>query len=91
MSSLQTYNFKNLTASGNYIVQNNPGCLHTVLVNTTSTGTIVIYDGVNAAGNTIASIDASPIIGNIFRYDVQFSNGLMVAMSGASDITLSIG
>jgi hypothetical protein len=86
------YNYVNVSTSGDTIVKRGNGTLHTCVINTTSTGSFIIYDGVSTAGTKIASIAASPEIGSSFVYDVEFSNGLFIdGTSGPGDITLSIG
>jgi len=91
MSSVQKYNFKNISASGTTVVQSGHGTLHTVVINTTAATGIVIYDGLNVGGTRIATIAASPVIGSTLMYDAEFTSGLTVVVGGNSDITLSIG
>ena len=91
MAAFPKYNFANITASGDTLVKKGHGTLHNVVINTTSTGTVVLYDGTSNGGTKIGSIAASPVIGSSLNYDVEFTNGLFVSVSGASDITLSIG
>ncbi len=73
------------------VVKSNPGLLHTVVINTTSAGTITLYDNASAAtGNVIAVIKGSVLEGSFF-YDTEFVNGLVVVTAGASDITVTVG
>ena len=60
------------------------------LVNSDSTSgkTITIYDGVSAAGTTIAVIDAGTVVGNI-ELGVPFNDGLtIVTNSSSADVTV---
>ncbi len=92
MSSYPNYNFKNITASGTTVIGRGPGLLHSVVINTTASTGIAIYDGQTAAGGTlIATIGSSIAAGQCLTYDVRFNNGLTVIVGGNQDITLSIG
>lgn len=89
--SYPNFNFKNITASGTTVISKGPGLLHSVVINTTASTGITIYDGQTVAGTLIASIGSSITAGQCLVYDVRFSNGLTVVVGGNQDITLSIG
>ncbi len=91
--SYPNYNFKNITASGTTVIGKigQPGLLHSVVINTTASTGIAIYDGQTVAGTLIATIGSSITAGQCLTYDVRFSNGLTVVVGGNQDITLSIG
>lgn len=90
-SQLNRNSFKNIAGGGNTLVVRGPTHLHSVIVNTASTGTIVVYDGTTTAGTKVATIVA-PTVGSNLKYDVEVSGGLFVTCNdGTSDITLSYG
>lgn len=91
MAAFPKYNFFNCPTTGSYLVSTGRGTLHTMTINTTAAAAITIYDGINTAGKKIATLAASPAIGSTFLFDVEFSQGLLVVLAGASDVTLSIG
>lgn len=89
--SYPNYNFKNITASGTTIIGKGNGLLHTVVINTTASTGIAIYDGQTVAGVLIATIGSSITAGQCLTYDVRYNNGLTVVVGGNQDITLSLG
>ena len=92
MANHPHYSFKNINASGTTIVQKGPGLLAGVVINTTASTGIAIYDGVGVAGSTlIATLGSSITAGASMQYFTRFSAGLTVVVGGNQDITLSIG
>lgn len=91
MANHPHYSFKNITASGTSTIAKGAGLLHSVVINTTASTGIAIYDGQSITGALIATIGSSIAAGQCLTYDVQFSQGLTVVVGGNQDITLSIG
>lgn len=84
--------YKNITTDATTVVKAGPGLLHTININTpVATGTITIYDGLNASGTKIGTytIASSPSPSSV-TYDVSFGVGLtIVTGTEAMDITVS--
>lgn len=91
MSSLQTYNYKNITTATTTVVAKGPGILHTLAINGTVASAITLYDNTVAAAPIIATISQPLVNATTLTYDVRFTTGLTVVTAGASDITVSIG
>lgn len=92
MSSYPQFNFKNIAASGTTLVQRGPGLLHTLVLNTTASTGIALYDGTTVANGTIiATLGSGLTAGQTLNYDVRFTAGLVAVVGGNQDITLSIG
>jgi hypothetical protein len=85
----QPFSYRNITSATTTVVKSGTGILHAVTINTTAAGTITIYDNTAASGAPIATIAASPAIGQTFLYDVAFANGLTIVTAAASNITVS--
>jgi hypothetical protein len=91
MANHPHYSFKNINASGTTVVSRQSGLLHSVVINTTASTGIAIYDGTTVGGTLIATLGSSIVSGASPMYDIQFSSGLTVVVGGNQDITLSIG
>ncbi len=72
-------------------IKSGAGRLHTVAVNATANGTLIIYDNTTAAGTRIATCSFSNGVSNpTLIYDVEFSTGLTIVTTGANlNITVS--
>ena len=74
------------------LVKTGPGMLHSVTINTkgASSNTLKIYDGVDANGTLLATIDTTVTWGPL-PYDIGFQIGLtLVSATGTgADITVS--
>ena len=77
---------KNLSASAS-AVKAGPGKLRGMYVNSTSAGTIKIYDSLTQTG-TILNNTITPAIGWHKLGDGQFLTGLSVTIGGTLDVTL---
>lgn len=64
------------------------GNLHTV-VNTDNAGTMLIYDGIDATGKLIASMDLAKVVGNL-TFNVDFGDGLFIVQTSAGSSTTII-
>jgi hypothetical protein len=87
MSNIYSYN--NIATATTTVVKTGAGVLHAITINTTAAAAITVYDNTAGSGTTIATIAASPAIGQYFLYDVAFVTGLTIVTAGASNITVS--
>jgi hypothetical protein len=86
MEGLKPHKYKNLTASANAI-KTGQGKLVGMYVNSTSSGTIKIYDSLTQA-NTVINNTITPAIGWHNLGDGAFGVGLSVTIGGTLDVTL---
>jgi len=79
----------NIDADGTYLVHTGGGALKHITVNGgTKTGTIAVYDGVDATGTLIATIGANQVNGDVYIYDCIISTGITIVASADVDITV---
>jgi hypothetical protein len=78
--------YKNLTASAN-AVKTGPGILVGIYVNSTTAGTIKIYDSLTQAG-AVVNNTITPTIGYQPLGNAGFGIGLSVTVGGTLDATL---
>ena len=78
--------YKNLSASATAL-KNGPGILVGMYVNSTSSGTIKIYDSLTQAG-TVMNNTITPAVGLHDFFSGGFSTGLSVTIGGTLDVTL---
>lgn len=83
------FDYRNIATATTTVVKSGAGILHAITINTTTASTITVYDNTAGSGTAIATIAASPAIGQVFLYDVSFSTGLTIVTAGASNITVS--
>lgn len=74
-----------LTASG--LIKTGPGVLKGMYVNSTSSGTIKVYDGTSSSG-TVINNTITPAVGYHNLGDVAFVTGLYVTIGSTLDVTL---
>lgn len=79
--------YSNISASTNG-VKGGPGVLVGMYVNSTSAGTIKIYDNASAQSGTVINNTITPAIGNHWLGNCAFQNGLSVTITGTLDVTL---
>lgn len=86
----QSFLYANYATTNTFLVKSGPGTLHLVNVNTKGSvaSTVTVYDGLSAAGTVIATIDSLNLSG-AFQYDIAFTTGLTIVMTGAPNITVS--
>lgn len=77
--------YSNITATGT--VKTGEGVLVGMYVNSTSSGTIKIYDNTAASG-TVINNTITPAIGYHNLGDATFSTGLHVVIANTLDVTL---
>jgi hypothetical protein len=79
-----------IAAAGSYLIEDGWGFLMEVSINTTaSSGSLTLYDGLDATGNVMAVIDVTknnPSASNNTPW--PFNTGLFVVLSGGADVTI---
>lgn len=79
----------NIATADTYLVHTGGGSLRHITVNGgTLTGTIAIYDGVDADGTLLGTIGANQANGNVYLYDGELTTGLCIVTSANVDITV---
>ena len=85
--------FRNLKANATTLVKTGAGMLHSVTINDAgaSSNTCTLYDGLDASGTEIATIDTVELAGRSLLYDVSFGTGLTVVIGTgtAANVTLA--
>lgn len=86
------YSFYNYISASTVLVKSGAGKLHTLTINTRSTGgQVKVYDSLLPGTGPIAKIDTT-LSTTAFLYDVNFTNGLTLdtsSMQVAADLTIS--
>ena len=85
------YGYTNITTATTTTVAKGAGVLHAIVINATAASTITVYDSTSGSGQKIATIAASPVIGQVFLYDAVFANGCTIVTAGSPDITVMVG
>lgn len=87
------YFYAHLTqATANNPLSVNPATLHTIVVNSTNAGTLVIKDTLasDCSGGTAVSGTLTPAANTYVTYDVAMTKGLCITTGGtAIDVTVS--
>ena len=73
--------YKYIAGASTNILKYGSGTLHKV-INNDNSGSVIVYDGISAGGDIIASIDLTKVLGSL-AYDLPYSNGLTVVTTGA--------
>ena len=84
----EEYKYAYISTQTGTLVATGRGKLHSIVVNATSGGSIVVQDAITAVAPTIATLKAS-IAEGTYIYDIVFTKGLYVTTNGASDLTLT--
>lgn len=74
----------NITTGTTTAVFAGKGLLHTIVVNTTAAGSIIIKDGTTVLGTLKASVAEGTYI-----YDCSIAGGLNIVTAAASDVTVT--
>jgi len=79
-----------LTNTGNYLIKTGSGFITDISVNTpANSGTLTIYDGVNASGAVLAVIDVSKNTqSGSGSSPWPFATGLFAVLNGNADVTI---
>jgi len=81
--------FKNVKTAATTLVKTGEGVLNHIQINGgTLTGTITVYDGVDATGKVIAIIGANQVNGNRYEYNCEVTTGICVVASANVDFTV---
>lgn len=71
--------------SADTVLSSNPGALGRVLVTTTNTNSMLLYDNASAgSGKVVGVIPANPTVGNLYTFKMPTQNGLTVAGNAAN-------
>lgn len=87
IGGIVAYDFRNINTATTTTVKAAPGYLKRITINTTSAGSITVYDNTAASGTTIGVLKLSVLEGT-YEYDLAFATGLTIVTAGASDITV---
>ena len=79
--------FKRIATATTTLVKTGAGSLYRIAVNTTASGAITIYDGLDAGGSVIGSLK-SGIAEGVYTFCCRFTTGLCIVTAAASDITV---
>ncbi|MFA5394656.1 MAG: hypothetical protein WC346_01405 [Methanogenium sp.] len=79
-----------ITGAVTTVVSSTPCKLHTLVINTTSSAAITLYNNASAAvaGDAFAVFPASAGVGT-YTYDVDLTKGLTIVTAGTCDLTIS--
>lgn len=86
MITQQAGSYKRITATGN--IKPIGGILLGLLVASTSSGTITLYDSATTTTGTPITGTLTPAAGTFIPIPLQFINGLYAVVSGTLDVTL---
>lgn len=85
------FSYTNITNAATTTIKSGSGMLHTITLNTTANGTLIVYDNTAGSGTIIATITSAnntPL--STLIYDIQFNTGLtVVSSSAAPDFTVT--
>lgn len=71
--------------SGNTVVKASPGRLCRVLITTTGTNPLQIFDNATTnSGTVVGAFAASPAVGTVMSFDMPAANGITVAGNAAN-------
>ena len=82
--------YRYINTAGSDLVKNKSGQLVRILYTSTQTFTAIIYDGVDATGEIIASFSiasADKLVGE-WNFDVGFNTGLFIVTTGTPPLTV---
>lgn len=78
------FSYTNISTSAQTAVKTSPGVLGSVVINSTLTSAVRLYDNVVSGGTQIATIPAATT-GRTFDYNLRFVSGLVVSSGAAAD------
>lgn len=88
-----SYAYSNLAANATTLLKTGQGLLHSIVINNAGASSNVcqVYDGLDAGGTLIATIDTVELNGRVLLYDVHFRTGLTIVMGTgtAADLTVA--
>src|SRR5690349_13062891 len=87
------YTYAHLTqaTANNLLSSTGPAEIHTIVVNSSTSGTIQIQDTTasNCSGGSAVSATQTVSAGAVLTYDVTTTNGLCIVTGGTVDVTVS--
>jgi len=90
MNPITDFPWEKLNVTANTVVKTGAGALHSVVLNgVTVVGDIVIYDGVDATGVVIATLNVRSAVsvsfqGITFLYDCKIDTGIFVDIASST-------
>ena len=90
MDPITSKGWPNLNVTTDTLVRTGRGVLHSIVLNgVTTVGDIVVYDGVDATGRVIATLNVRTAVsvsfqGITFLYDAEFTTGLFVDITSST-------
>lgn len=89
MPGTQGFNYTHITSATTTVIRTGKGRLHSIVINTSTAGTITVGDNTTTGGTIIAVITAIASVGPaVCLYDVDFNTGLTIVTSATVDITV---
>lgn len=85
------FSYTNITTAATTTIKSGAGMLHTITVNTTANGSLIVYDNTAGSGTIIATVTSiNNTACSTLIYDIQFNTGLTVVSSSANpDFTVT--
>src|SRR6185437_1438668 len=86
------FTYAHLTqATANNLLASGPAELHTIVVNSSTSGTIQIQDTTasNCTGGSVVAAAQTVSAGASLKYDITTTNGLCIVTGGTVDVTVS--
>lgn len=90
MNPITNFGWPNLNVTADTIVSSGAGVLHSVVLNgVTVVGDIVIYDGIDATGRVVATLNVRSAVsvsfqGITFLYDAKIDTGIFVDIASST-------
>lgn len=83
------YSSANYTTTNTFLTKTGAGVLHSITINTAGvTSSVVLYDGLSAAGTKIATV--STLAQNTVVFDAAFAVGLTVVNQGGTPADITV-
>ena len=82
------YKYFHMEDTDTLLIGKGPQFLHSVVVNSISGGSVIVYDGLDATGTVVLNIPVESGVGT-YVYDVRLNTGLYVVTADECDITIT--
>lgn len=77
----------NFVGAATTVVSARPCNLKRLNVNGGTMGSVTVYDNASAASGTIFATIAAPLAGDVFEFDAEVVNGVVVVTAAATNLT----
>jgi len=89
---MASYRYKNINGAHTTVVSTTPCKLHSIVINTTSSAAITVYDNASGAdANAIVALFPSSAVCGTYTYNVDLNKGCVIVTAGTGDITVTVG